>query len=204
MAPFYWELFDPLIDDVRPSPAVSFPSRQIEGRHAPCPLTEDISAPYQDYSLGVSCPVSQGPAGTTSHGIQGSPGILEGAMEIAPSSHRGPDLIGAYILGGIYLGGLVFSLFLARLNLWGRRSIRQMLDEMRPDPDAPWQATSELLQDDLPTPFRAYAYASHRWDEDEDAHTLCGEEEEANDNLTVCGDDDDDAPGQNGWSLSWA
>ena len=197
MPPFYWELFDPLIDDVGPSPAVSFPSRQIESRHAPCPPTEDISPPSQYYSVGVSCPVSQGPAGTTSYGTQGSPGIWKEAMETAPRYNRGPDLIGAYSVGGLYFGALFFFLFLSRLILMGGRSIRQLLDEMRPDPDAPWQATSELLQDDLPTTFRAHA--SHRWDEE--THTLCGEEEEDGaDALTVC-EDDDDTTGQTGMDV---
>ena len=138
----------------------------------------------------------RGPAGTISDGIQGGPGIWEEAMmRAAPRQQRGPDLLDPFIFTAIYVAGVLLFLFLSRLILTGGRSIRQMLDEIRPDPDAPWQATAELFQDDYPSTFRAHT--SSEWEED--TQTLYGEEQAEN-TFTVCGEDDN--PGQAGRSFA--
>lgn len=192
MAPALWQLNEAAIGDIGDSPVVSVPLRQIKSRHTPCPPTDSVSPPSQEHSLGVPCPVGRGPAGTISHGIQGSPGIWEEAMETASRVQRGPHLLDTFSFMGVYFAGVLLFLFLSRFFLRGGRNLRRTLEQMRPDPDAPWQATWDVLQDDAPSPFRAYAPT--RWEED--THTLCGEEEKKKDILTLCGEND--APGQAG------
>lgn len=137
----------------------------------------------------------RGPAGTISDGIQGRPGIWEKLMmRAAPRLQRGPDLFDPYIFAVIYVVCMLLVLFFGRLIVTGGRSIRQILDETRPDPDAPWQATAEIFQDDFPSTFRAHTPSS--WEED--TETLHGEEQ-AEDTRTLYGEDED--PGRAGRSF---
>lgn len=112
-------------------------------------------------------------------------------MRTAPSFQRETDQVGPQNFWRIFLVVAMLYLLFRRLIHRRGRSIRQIVDEMKPDPDAPWQATAEILQDESPSTFRADT--SSRWEED--THTLCGDEE-AQDTLTLCEEDED--PGQAG------
>ena len=192
MAPAGWQWNGTVnIDTVKPvTPEPHVTSRPhiwiAVKRHAFCPLTNEISPASLQNLVGIPCPVAQGPAGTISRNIHRSEGIWEHAMETTPRSQRGSILFDSYMFVGVYFAAVLFALFLGRLFARCQRSLRRALDQMIPDPDAPWQATLECLEDDaiLST---SHANEPTRWDDD--VLTLCGEE--------------DNARGQDGTDIEW-
>lgn len=151
-------------------------------RHALCPSTNGISPPSQQHSVRIPCPLGPGLAGRISQGVHGSHEIWERATETAPTLQYKPILLDMYLFAGIYFAIVLLILFLSRLLVWSERILRQALEQTRSDPDAPWQASWETLEDDAPSTLRADSPT--RWEED---------------TLTLCGEDD--APGQAGMDI---